>query len=101
MYKGQRCRKNETVFPKHQIQPECIMKFESFVTVAAWLLAWSALSAELLEPPWDYKWFVQSKDHFGADNGTFKQSYSILDQHFKPGGPILYFVGEETTSWTV
>ncbi|KAF2119087.1 serine carboxypeptidase S28-domain-containing protein [Lophiotrema nucula] len=48
-------------------------------------------------PPCDYKTFTQSIDHFGTNNNTFQQRYSIFTEHFKPGGPILYFIGEEST----
>ncbi|KAI1453136.1 peptidase S28 [Annulohypoxylon moriforme] len=45
----------------------------------------------------DYKWITQPIDHFGAANGTFQQRYSIFDEFYKPGGPIMFFQGEE--SW--
>ncbi|KAF2738968.1 hypothetical protein EJ04DRAFT_573409 [Polyplosphaeria fusca] len=61
------------------------------------LLAASTSSQVPISPPCDYKWFEQSIDHFGTRNGTFQQRFSISTQYFKPGGPILYFVGEETT----
>ncbi|KAI1205261.1 peptidase S28 [Annulohypoxylon truncatum] len=34
-------------------------------------------------------------DHFGASNRTFQQRYSIFDEFYKPGGPIMFFQGEE------
>ncbi|KAI1090935.1 peptidase S28 [Rostrohypoxylon terebratum] len=45
----------------------------------------------------DYKWITQPIDHTGATNGTFQQRYSIFDDFYKPGGPIMFFQGEE--SW--
>ncbi|KAI1134031.1 peptidase S28 [Hypoxylon sp. FL0543] len=45
----------------------------------------------------DYKWITQPIDHFGLTNGTFQQRYSIFDNFYKPGGPIMFFQGEE--SW--
>ncbi|KAI2617711.1 peptidase S28 [Hypomontagnella submonticulosa] len=47
----------------------------------------------------DYQWITQPIDHFGAVNGTFKQRYSIFDDFYKPGGPIMFFQGEE--SWVL
>ncbi|KAI0380613.1 peptidase S28 [Hypomontagnella monticulosa] len=43
----------------------------------------------------DYQWITQPIDHFGASNGTFMQRYSIFDEFYKPGGPIMFFQGEE------
>ncbi|KAI2472709.1 peptidase S28 [Annulohypoxylon bovei var. microspora] len=45
----------------------------------------------------DYKWITQPIDHFGITNGTFQQRYSVFDEFYKPGGPIMFFQGEE--SW--
>ncbi|KAI1382985.1 peptidase S28 [Hypoxylon trugodes] len=44
----------------------------------------------------DYKWISQPIDHYGKSNGTFLQRYSIVDDFYKPGGPIMFFQGEET-----
>jgi hypothetical protein len=46
--------------------------------------------------PCDYKTITQPIDHFGAINGTFQQRYSYFDEFYKPGGPIMFFEGEET-----
>ncbi|KAI4862306.1 peptidase S28 [Hypoxylon rubiginosum] len=45
----------------------------------------------------DYKWITQPIDHFGDTNGTFQQRYSVFDDFYQPGGPIMFFQGEE--SW--
>ncbi|KAI1378058.1 peptidase S28 [Hypoxylon crocopeplum] len=45
----------------------------------------------------DYKWITQPIDHFYQTNGTYQQRYSIFDEFYKPGGPIMFFQGEE--SW--
>lgn len=45
----------------------------------------------------DYKWTTQPIDHFGAVGGAFQQRFSIFTEFFKPGGPIMFFQGEE--SW--
>ena len=50
------------------------------------------------ENPCEYSWITQKVDHFGRNNGTFQQRYSISTSHFKPGGPIHFFQGEETNS---
>lgn len=47
--------------------------------------------------PCDYKFFTQSIDHFGKHDGTFQQRYSIVEDFFKPGGPILFYQAEEIT----
>ncbi|KAI1415503.1 peptidase S28 [Hypoxylon sp. FL1857] len=53
--------------------------------------------AQLTTSECDYKWITQPIDHFGLTNGTFQQRYSIFDEFYKPGGPIMLFQGEE--SW--
>ncbi|KAI0172953.1 peptidase S28 [Hypoxylon sp. FL1284] len=53
--------------------------------------------AQSTVPPCDYKWISQPVDHSGAVNGTFRQRYSIFDDFYKPGGPIMFFQGEEST----
>jgi dipeptidyl-peptidase-2/lysosomal Pro-X carboxypeptidase len=45
--------------------------------------------------PCNYKTLAQSIDHFGASNETFQQRYSYFDEFYKPGGPIMFFQGEE------
>ena len=44
-----------------------------------------------------FEFFDQQIDHFGQHNGTFKQRYNLITEFFKPGGPILFFQGEEST----
>ena len=44
-----------------------------------------------------YGWFTQQIDHFGQYNGTFQQRYNLVTEFFKPGGPIFFFQGEEST----
>ncbi|XXH02210.1 hypothetical protein Hte_008578 [Hypoxylon texense] len=55
--------------------------------------------SQITAPPCGYKWITQPIDHFGDANGTFQQRYSIFDGFFKPGGPIMFFQGEE--SWAL
>nr|POE88044.1 lysosomal pro-x carboxypeptidase [Quercus suber] len=44
--------------------------------------------------------FTQPLDHFdSAGNQTFQQRYQIIDQFFKPGGPILFYQGAETAAF--
>ena len=44
------------------------------------------------------QWFTQSVDHNGRNNGTFQQKYYVSVEHYRPGGPILLFQGDEATS---
>jgi hypothetical protein len=46
----------------------------------------------------DYRFLTQPIDHFANNNGTFQQRYSIFTEFFKPGGPIMFFQGEETVT---
>lgn len=39
-------------------------------------------------------------DHSNHSAGTFQQQVQVLTEHFKPGGPILFFQGEESTEMT-
>ncbi|KAF2100140.1 hypothetical protein NA57DRAFT_75640 [Rhizodiscina lignyota] len=46
------------------------------------------------------KFFPQRVDHSSSDtspNSTFLQQYEIHDQHFTPGGPIIYWQNPEQT----
>ena len=47
----------------------------------------------------NYEWMTQPIDHHGATNGTFQQRFSVFSEFFKPGGPIMFFQGEE--SWAL
>lgn len=40
------------------------------------------------------KFWDQRLDHWG-NNGTFKQQYQVIDDFYKPGGPILFYQGAE------
>ncbi|KAJ9610426.1 hypothetical protein H2200_005203 [Cladophialophora chaetospira] len=44
-----------------------------------------------------FRTFTQNIDHFGQHNGTFQQKYNLVTEFFKPGGPIFFFQGEEST----
>lgn len=44
-----------------------------------------------------FQYFAQNIDHFDQHNGTFQQKYNLITDFFKPGGPILFFIGEEST----
>ncbi|KAF2732728.1 hypothetical protein EJ04DRAFT_565719 [Polyplosphaeria fusca] len=61
-------------------------------------LACAAASASTPTPEaaCEYRHLTQRTDHFGKHNGSFQQRFSIIDDYFKPGGPILLFQGEET-----
>jgi hypothetical protein len=39
--------------------------------------------------------FPQLVDHFSGAKDAFQQQYQIIDQFYKPGGPILYQFGAE------
>lgn len=43
-------------------------------------------------------WFMQPVDHFGKNNATFQQKYTIDATYFKPGGPIFFNPGGEGAS---
>jgi hypothetical protein len=43
----------------------------------------------------DFKWLTQHIDHLSQTAGTFQQRYSVYDEFYTPGGPILMFQGEE------
>lgn len=40
-------------------------------------------------------YFEQPQDHFGAHTGTYKQRYLLNDTWWRPGGPILFYAGNE------
>jgi lysosomal Pro-X carboxypeptidase len=45
---------------------------------------------------YETKWFEQNVDHFTfVNNATFKQRYLINKSHWKPGGPIFFYCGNE------
>ncbi|KAI1130432.1 peptidase S28 [Nemania abortiva] len=68
-----------------------------FMLHAAHLVAFAAAMGNAVDEMCDYKLMTQSIDHFGRNNNTFPQRYSIFTDHFRPGGPILLFQGEEST----
>ncbi|KAJ2095936.1 hypothetical protein IW146_010450, partial [Coemansia sp. RSA 922] len=41
-------------------------------------------------------WITQPIDHFGANNGTWKQKYMVNAEHYKPGGPIYILTPGES-----
>ncbi|KAJ9604009.1 hypothetical protein H2200_011531 [Cladophialophora chaetospira] len=45
------------------------------------------------------QFFNQAVDHGSTKAGTFGQQYEILTDHFKPGGPILFWQQAETSSF--
>ncbi|KIW24343.1 uncharacterized protein PV07_10062 [Cladophialophora immunda] len=42
--------------------------------------------------------YDQTIDHNATKSGTFKQQYQLIMDHYKPGGPILFFQGAETAN---
>lgn len=42
----------------------------------------------------DFQWITQQVDHF-SQAGTFQQRYSVFNEFYTPGGPILLYEGEE------
>ncbi|KXT02964.1 hypothetical protein AC578_10610 [Pseudocercospora eumusae] len=48
--------------------------------------------------PDEARWFTQRLDHFGDNQRTFQQKFYMSTEHYRPGGPILLFQGEESTS---
>ena len=42
--------------------------------------------------------FPQQVDHASGQNETFLQQYQILDEFYKPGGPILFYQGAESST---
>jgi lysosomal Pro-X carboxypeptidase len=48
-------------------------------------------------PNYQIKWYLQTLDHFNFNTqpATFYQRYLVNDQFFQPGGPILFFTGNE------
>lgn len=45
-----------------------------------------------------FQTFTQQLDHFDSSNtATFQQRYLVSDMYYKPGGPILFIAGFEST----
>lgn len=42
--------------------------------------------------------YDQRVNHSDPDSGTFKQQYQLVLDYYKPGGPILFYQGAETTN---
>lgn len=69
----------------------CTMRTLGTVLVAALALASAAAS-----PQYETKWFTQELDHFDFSNtATFQQRYLISKEHWKPGGPVFFYTGNE------
>eukprot|EP00042_Codosiga_hollandica_P035263 m.260053 g.260053 ORF g.260053 m.260053 type:complete len:474 (+) comp54593_c0_seq1:2142-3563(+) len=53
-------------------------------------------------PPPTIHWFQQTLDHFNfqTEPQTFAQRYLVVNQHFKPGGPIMFYCGNEGVIWS-
>lgn len=55
-----------------------------------------AATASAAAPTWETKWFTQELDHFDFSNTkTFQQRYLVNTDHWKPGGPIFFYTGNE------
>ncbi|CAI6334096.1 unnamed protein product [Periconia digitata] len=83
------------------------MIFTNIVSLS-WLLAISRATAASTPtalqvraapavPPCDYKFFTQKIDHYGQCEGEFQQRFSLFTEFFEPGGPIMFYQGEEIT----
>ncbi len=68
----------------------------SLVVQTAQLLGVAMPATGTVDDGCDFQWMTQSVDHFNHSNATFQQRYSISTEHFRPGGPALFFQGEET-----
>lgn len=44
-----------------------------------------------------FQYYKQRIDHFGQHDGTFQQKYNLVTDFYKPGGPIFFYQGEEST----
>ncbi|KAE9359413.1 Lysosomal Pro-X carboxypeptidase [Phytophthora fragariae] len=43
----------------------------------------------------DEKFFTQTLDHFDVGAPTYQQRYFVCDRHFRPGGVMFFYVGNE------
>ena len=43
------------------------------------------------------QWLTQPLDHSNISSGTFQQKFYTSTEFYKPGGPVLFFQGEETS----
>jgi len=61
------------------------------------LLALLAAAALAQTPNPTTHWFHQTLDHFNFDTEplSFKQRYLVVDDFYKPGGPIFFYTGNE------
>ena len=59
------------------------------------LLPFAQSSYSLNCPLSNTEFLDQKIDHFGKHQGTFKQQYQVIDEFYKPGGPILFYQGAE------
>jgi hypothetical protein len=65
---------------------------------AAAVRAAEASSARLAAlPPYDTRYFAQKVDHFNPSTaaGPWQQRYLTSTFHYKPGGPLLFYTGNE------
>ncbi|GMF11284.1 unnamed protein product [Phytophthora lilii] len=51
-------------------------------------------TADLL-PQCDERFFTQTLDHFDVGAPTYQQRYFVCDGHFRPGGVMFFYVGNE------
>ncbi|KAJ4299976.1 hypothetical protein N0V90_005224 [Kalmusia sp. IMI 367209] len=86
---------NFSPYPLNRLLNIPAMKTCSIIVLAA--ISFLA-QAVVVVPPEQcaYSYLTQKIDHSDSNYGTFQQRYSIIDEFFKPGGPILMFQGEET-----
>ncbi|GMF11283.1 unnamed protein product [Phytophthora lilii] len=48
-----------------------------------------------LLPQCDERFFTQTLDHFDVGAPTYQQRYFVCDGHFRPGGVMFFYVGNE------
>lgn len=75
-----------------------LSKFSYLASVTFLVLAASPRILAQENQSCEFKFITQEVDHFGKANGTFQQRYNIVTDFFQPGGPILLFQGEESTT---
>jgi lysosomal Pro-X carboxypeptidase len=86
------------------------MRTQAFILIAAVLAAlviageaqirfpkYQARPAPKDVPSYQTKWYLQTLDHFNFNTQplNFYQRYLVNDQYYKPGGPLLFYSGNE------
>ncbi|KPI40418.1 Lysosomal Pro-X carboxypeptidase [Cyphellophora attinorum] len=66
----------------------------ALLPTASWAVP-ATFESRQSEPECKYDYFTQKVDHFGKNDSTFQQKYSLSTEFYKPGGPIFYMQGAE------